>query len=418
MVLLASILVPARVHAAAQAITLIGVRGTGGDRFADTLEIDLGELYQVVPAEVYRRTAERMGKRGASPEEVHAVCASLRLDALIAGAVNGNGAHRTLVIVTRAGNTGAVVARKHYDLSRRTLAQLREEVMRDIVLVLDSVSPVGEAAPPPVAEETPPEPEDNNAPSEEIAAAPTAPRAGAGEGSRRPFYFGAGAAILGRRLSFDAPGSTGYRGTAVGSLAIEGGVFPLAFSPELAEAHPVIAAFGLAGTYERAFSFTSSSPAVSATSSHASRWSALLVARIPAGKGGAVTLEGGFQRVSWSVASQAQVNVPDVSYALIDFGLSFEHTLGTRYVELGLRAAALGMVDAGNITGSAQYGPATGGGVDVSAGLTIRPTRWLWLRAGGGYTPLFLSFRAAGGRLAHRASDQFADGVLEAGFAL
>lgn len=413
------VLASARAYAAAQAITLLGVRGTGGDRFADTLEIDLGELYQVVPGEVYRRTAERMGKRGASPEEVHAVCSSLRLDALIAGGVNGSGAQRSLVIVTRAGNTGAVIARKRYDLSRRTLGQIRDEVMRDLVLVLDAVTPVGQGAPPAVAHEaTPATPEEAKAASEEIAAAPTAPRAGAGEGARRPFYFGAGAAIIGRRLSFDAPGSTGYRGTAVGALAIEGGVFPLAFSPELAEAHPVLAAFGIAGTYERAFSFTSSSPAVSGSESHASRWSALLVARVPAGHGGASTIEAGFQHISWSVASQSSVNVPDVSYALVDLGVSFEHTLGTRYVELGLRAAGLLMVDAGNITGRAEYGPATGGGLDVSAGLTLRPVSWLWLRAGAGYTPLFLSFRASGGRLAHHATDQVADGVLEAGFAL
>jgi hypothetical protein len=50
-------------------------------------------------------------------------------------------------------------------------------------------------------------------------------------------------------------------------------------------------------------------------------------------------------------------------------------------------------------------------------GLTVRPTRWLWLRAAARYGGVRLSFDGSGARLGHGAAEKIFDGMLELGFA-
>jgi hypothetical protein len=224
-----------------------------------------------------------------------------------------------------------------------------------------------------------------------------------------------------RSLGFNAASAPGYAGGGVFAIAAEGGVFPLALSSELSEAHPVLASFGLLASYERAINLTSTVTGGQSVGGNASRWNARVVGRIPLGhdaRGGTLGIETGFQRISWSSASPTVIGVPDVTYDLIVAGLSWDRALGMRYVELGVRAAAQGLIDGGAIMNPSQYGAGSGWGLDFEAGLTVRPTRWLWLRAAARYTPLFLSFRAEGARLASSATDQFVDGTVEVGFAL
>src|SRR6185369_5267792 len=78
-----------------------------------------------------------------SPTEVRAVCVAVRLDALIAGAISGEGRMRALAIAVREGSTGRVIARSRYDLSRKTLPQIREKVVSDLVLALERVQRIG-----------------------------------------------------------------------------------------------------------------------------------------------------------------------------------------------------------------------------------------------------------------------------------
>src|SRR5581483_9008109 len=78
-------------------------------------------------------------KRGASPDEVRTVATHLRIDAIVAGAIGGEGRSRRLIIVIREGASGRVVARGRYDLSGRTLPLIREKVVSDMVRVLERV---------------------------------------------------------------------------------------------------------------------------------------------------------------------------------------------------------------------------------------------------------------------------------------
>ncbi len=414
--LFAVVAVSARAHAVAKSVTLLGVSGAGGERFADLVEQDLAELYDFVAGDVYRITAERLDKRGASPSEVQAVARALRIDAIIGGAITGVGRERVLAIAVRDGGTGHVVARARYDLSGQTLPRVREKVVSDLVRALERVRGVHVAAPAIAAQEEEEAPEP--AASVEPVATARAPRTPAP--TRRGVTAGVGLSLFGRRLGFDVGSAPGYHGGTVVGIRADGAVFPLALSAELAEAHPVLASFGIVASYERSLGLSSSTAAAS-VSGRASRWMAVFVGRIPLGhgaRGGHLTLETGLQELSWSSDSPINLGVPDAKYDLVDAGLSWEHDLGTQRVSLALRAAYLGLVSSSGISSDSEYGRATGWGIEASATLTVRPTRWLFLRLDARYTPVVLSFAANGTRYARSATDQWTSGMLEVGFAL
>jgi hypothetical protein len=409
-------------RAGAGSVSVLGISGNGGAHFAEQLEQDLAELYEVVPGDVYRSTAERLGRRGATPDEVREVCTAIRVDAIVAGAISGEGSKRALVMAIREGASGRVVARGRYDLAGRTLPLIRDKVLRDLVRVFERVRKIPKRGQPLVEAPTPEaEPEEGAAaqPGEEpLPATGVTERQAPHKRAHRGFYAGIGPALMSRSLSFDVPTAPGYRRGAAAGLRVDGLVFPLALSTELSDAHPVLSSFGLSGSYQRSFGLRSTT-AITSIAGEASRWDIMFVGRAPLGhRGGALTIETGYQQLRWVSSSPVQLGVPDVGYGLFDFGLRFEHTLGTDIVELAVRAAGLAIADAGAIATDQEYGPTSGGGLELDLGLTIRPRAWVWLRAGVRYTPLFLRFAAAGARLAHSATDQLVDAAVQVGFAL
>jgi hypothetical protein len=233
----------------------------------------------------------------------------------------------------------------------------------------------------------------------------------------RGLYVTVGPAIMSRFLGFDVATAPGYHGGVAAAIRADGLVFPLALSAELAEAHPVLSSFGIAGSYERAYGLVSNTP-VGSSAGDASRWNVMFVGRAPAGRSTSITVETGYQQVRWVAKSQNDIGVPDVGYGLFDIGLMLQQNLGTPAASLTLRLAGLALVEPGAIADPTQYGPATGGGAELDLGVTFRPTRWLFLRTSVRYTPLSLHFAAAGARFAHSALDQFIDATAEVGFAL
>ncbi len=417
-----------RTHAAAKTVTLLGVSGADGPRFAGALAEDLGELYELVPGERYRATAARLGRDGASPADVHAVAAALRIDAVIGGAIVGQGRERVLLIAVRAGASGQVVARARYALGGRTLPLIRERVVAELVRALEHLSRLGsaEAAASPRAAEAPADDDRAPTPAEDVApavaGAPTLAiaRSAAGAAPTAGVFAGVGPALLTRRLGFDVASAPTYAGGTVAGMRVEGAVFPLALSSELAAEHPVLASFGLAGSYEQIFGFTTQTGGGQSRGT-VSRWNARFVGRIPLGHaaaGGTLTLDTGWQRISWSQSAPVDVGVPDVRYDAVAAGLGWARALGGHWALLDVRAGYLGVIHAGDITSDAQYGAARAAGFSASASLTSWLTGWLWLRLQGDYDVVALSFAGAGTRFAHTAADHFIGGALEVGFAL
>src|SRR4051794_9640882 len=125
-------------HAAAKSVTLLGISGPGGEKLATQVEGELSELYEVVPGEVYRSMAQRMGKAGASAEEVQAVATQLRIDAVIGASIVGTGKQRQLMIAVREGASGRVIARGRYEIT--TVRAIRDKLVADLVKALDHTS--------------------------------------------------------------------------------------------------------------------------------------------------------------------------------------------------------------------------------------------------------------------------------------
>jgi hypothetical protein len=427
LLLLVLVLLPTRLWAEAHSITLLGVSGAGGEKFARALELDLSDTYEIVSGDVYRSTAEALGLRGASAEEVSAVATRLRIDAVIGGAVVGQGRTRHLLVAVREGATGRVVARGRYDLAGRTLPLLRQRVIADLVRALERVQPVRKGASPthqePVAETNPstpaeaePMPATANAVVEQAGPRPATQAAGVAAG--------VGPSLLSRTLSFNVPTAPSYRGGTVVGVRVEGAIFPLALSIELAQAHPVLASFGVVASFENIFDFHSTvgsaSDGVSSVGT-ASRWSALFVGRIPLGHGafaGTLQLETGWQQFNYSHAAPVDVGVPNVSYGAVVAGLGWDRRLGPRWLVHDLRAAYLALLLAGDITDESNYGRASGWGIGASAGVTALPLKWLWVRVRASYDRIALHFGGSGTRFAGSAADQWLGGQLEVGFAL
>ena len=261
----------ARACATAKTVTLLGVSGVDGTKFAKALESELGELYDLIPGERYKRKAQELGHLGAAPGDVMAVARAIGADAIIGGAVAGHGRNRQLLIAVREGASGRVVSRGRYGLVGRTLPLIKERVASDLVRALERVRPVGapgsNAAPPttfepesvtrdeaPPGDVPPPLTEDvSPAAATDVTLARNAPKR-----SVAGVQAGVGPSLLTRSLGFDVASAPAYSGGTVAGIRVEGAVFPLALSTELAAEHPVLASFGFYGSYEYVFGFTSS----------------------------------------------------------------------------------------------------------------------------------------------------------------
>ncbi|MCU1281509.1 MAG: hypothetical protein JWM53_5055, partial [bacterium] len=340
----------ARAHATAKTVTLLGVSGVDGAKFAKALESELGELYELIPGERYKRTAVKLGHLGAAPEDVMVVARAIGADAIIGGAISGKGRNRELLIAAREGATGRVISRGRYGLMGRTLPLIKEKVAADLVRALERVRPVGSAPPANATPAEPPSVTRDDAPPGDVPPPLTedvTPQAAedvsiARSGPRRAIagvQAAVGPSLLTRSLGFDVASAPGYSGGTVAGIRADAAVFPLALSSELAAEHPVLASFGFVGSYEYVFTFHSST-ATGSSSGHASRWNVLFVGRVPLGheaKAGVLTLDTGLQSMSWSHAAPVDVGVPDVQYNLVTGGLGWERALGSRWLILALR---------------------------------------------------------------------------------
>ncbi len=414
--------------ATARTVTLLGVSGVDGQKLERALESELGELYELVPGDRYRAAAARLGKSGASPEEVQAVASAIGADAIIGGAVAGKGRNRELLVAVREGATGRVIARAKYGLMGRTLPLIKERVAADLVRALERVRPIGSAPPPASGAEEEPSVTSVEAPpmgpppplTEDVAPAMAEVRTSAPRRAVAGVQAAVGPSLLTRSLGFDVASAPSYSGGTVAGIRVDGSVFPLALSSELAAEHPVLASFGFVGSYEYVFSFTSST-ASGSSRGQASRWNVLFVGRIPLGhnaKGGVLTLDTGLQQMSWSHAAPVDVGVPDVKYDLVGGGLGWERALGSRWIILGARIGVMGLLSAGDIAAETQYGAVGGWGLQLAGGWTARPADWLWFRLAGSWDRIALSFAGAGTRFAKSAADNWIGGTLEVGFAL
>jgi len=411
LVLLGILATAGAAHAAAKTVTLLGVSGPGGERLGNAIEKQLGELYDVVSGDVYRAQAAKLGMPGASQEEVAAVANALRIDAVIGASIVGTGKNRALMIAVREGATGRLIARGKYELGARPP---KERIVADLVKALDMTSarPSSSAG-------------SNSADTASSAGGGDATRAtrrapAKSDGGPIGVALSVGPELLGRTLVIDGGMAPGYDSGALVGLQVQGALFPFALAKGFAKEHPVLASFGLLGGYTHVFG--SSVTTTSGTSAvHGDQYDLLFAGRIPLGHqavGGYFQLETGWQHVSFYHDQPSAVGVPNVSYELLDFGLSWERRLGVDWALLSARFAYLQPLAAGDIVDASQYGRASAWGIEAGGGVTFFPLRWLWLRLDAKYSRVGLNFRGNGTLQATTGADAYPSGSLALGFAL
>jgi hypothetical protein len=231
--------------------------------------------------------------------------------------------------------------------------------------------------------------------------------------------IGVGIGLLSRSLSIDAPGATPYKGGAVAAFRFDAAIFPFAWSRAIRFAHPALATFGLAVSWVEALPFSSLNAAgTETTPGHARRYRLALLSRIPFGSASrpSLAISTGVGSIDYSADDPAMLGVPNVGYHHVDFGLALEIPFGTPRVSLGLSGSILALFDAGAIGSAEQYGAGSGWGGDGAVTFTVRPAKWLWLRAAARYTSMSLSFDGSGAHFGTGARDNFFDGVIEVGY--
>jgi hypothetical protein len=401
--------------AAAKTITLLGVSGPGGEKLANELETDLSDLYEVISGDVYRATAAKMGRAGASAEEVQAVARRLRIDAIIGASIVGTGRNRQILVAVREGVSGRVVARGSYQVGNRKL--LRDRVVADLVKALDRAAPTpgrrggdddGDAG------------ASAGASGEGDTSTTVTRRAPAKERPVSGFTAALGPSLLRRSFTTDGSASPAYdSGTLVG-LRVAASVFPFAIASGFAADHPVLASFGLFGGYEHVFDYGATTT-TGASTGHGARWNLGFAGRIPLGHravGGYLQVETGYQNLYFAHDNPAAVGIPNAAYDIINAGLSWDRTLGVPWVRLDVRFDALAPVTAGDLVTQAGYGRGSAWGIDVAGGLTFLPVRFLTIRLDAGYTRIGLNYKGTGNLLAHSSADSIPSGSLQLAFAL
>ena len=397
--------------AAAKSVTLLGVTGPGGDKLASQLESDLGDLYEVVPGEAYRATADELELPGASADEVKAVATKLRIDAVIGASVTGIGRGRILAIAVREGATGRVLARGKYELTGPRV--LKDRVVADLVRALEMATSMRSSS-----RKHGDDDESAFAPNGETASvkrrAPARERAVAG------FSLNVGPSLLTRSLAIDGAGAPAYNaGTLVG-LRITGGFFPFALSTTFANNHPVLASFGVLGSFEYIFANTVNTPDGS-SQGHGLRGDVRLAGRIPLGHGavgGYLQVETGYQKITFTNDLPDLVGVPNASYDIVVAGLQWDRLLGVPWAMLALHFRALAPLGAGDLVAAESYGRASAFGIDAGGGLTFLPLRWMTVRLEADYTRIGLEYKGTGTLVAKSSVDQIPSGALSIGFAL
>jgi hypothetical protein len=244
--------------------------------------------------------------------------------------------------------------------------------------------------------------------------APRAPR------SRVGASLNVGPSLLTRSLAIEGAGAPAYSaGTLVG-LRVSAGLFPFALSSSFAANHPVLASFGVLGSYEYIFPNTVNAPGGSSTG-HGQRGDVRLAGRIPLGHqavGGYLQVETGYQKITFTNEAPDVVGVPNASYDIVVAGLEWDRTLGVPWAMLALRVVALAPIGAGDLVSAEGYGRASAWGIDAGGGVTFLPLRWLTIRVEGDYTRIGLDFKGTGTLVAKSSVDQIPSGALSIGFAL
>jgi hypothetical protein len=205
----------------------------------------------------------------------------------------------------------------------------------------------------------------------------------------RRFDLAIGLAYVTRSLSFDAAPdladrAASYRGSLQGGALFDATLYPLAFVRAVQTS--ALAMFGLEVVEEAPHHFYSARAGAENLPTTASRFSAGPVFRLPVDHtlvlGARAFYSSQVFAIAQTFAGNMATDIPNVHYSLLEPQVYAEYALGTRVIlHAGLGAdvpLVFGGIQANGATG---YGPTTGYGVEAEAGIDVRVSDAIFLRA-------------------------------------
>jgi hypothetical protein len=229
----------------------------------------------------------------------------------------------------------------------------------------------------------------------------------------------AGMSFEGRNLSFNYSSSlmsgqqpNAYKGAVVPGLFVNAELYPLAFG----KPQSVGAGFGIAVDVDRIITLKSKLGSQEFATTQTA-YGVGLRFRLPLGKKPTlptIKLAAGYRHLDFTIDhGMTDIGLPNVNYSMIDLGGGIRLPLGTTKLAIEGLFKYLDILSAGEFTSNTGYGGGSAAGIEVVAGIEIKPTDRLTLRAGFQYTRVAYSFSQV-----NALTDRDGDGVKDVGGAL
>jgi hypothetical protein len=429
-------------------VVVVAFAGPGGGKIAGTAaEILAAAGYTVVPEREYRAAGRKLKVSGQDSEQLARLAAELELAAVVFGEIEKGAAGRQVRVRVHAGATGAEVAVIELVVQRRRLTPEEEEGLRSQLLpaLERAVGGAGadeDAEAADVTDAAASEPAEQTADADADLASEALSRSEPAEAeivqlrtSRAAVQLSAGLSFTSRflRAEVSRQGISGptYDGPPAPALFLGVEAYPAAFAPADLPARFILSNIGIQAQLERVFALTSEvafedggQQRVEALDTTQMRLGLGLIYRLFFGDAEVapvLRLGLGYERFQFEIdrgglPAGVLVNLPDVTYAIIDPGLAFHYPVNDR-LAVNARGRLLLVVDPGAMASAAQYGDTTSAlGFDLGLDAEYLVMERLAVRAGVRLMDVTVGFEGNGmlsNNLDGDPSTQDVDGITD-----
>jgi hypothetical protein len=403
--------------AAAKRVAVTDFSGPKADRTQKGIADVVSRDHTVVSSRTWNKTAKSESATGKNDADVAKVAAATGAEAVVFGKLSKSGRGYTLALEIREGKGGTVAKEltfkvRNYRLDSSEKDQIAEELLPVLAAVGDDV--VVEIAPdaaPPI-----PVPQDTDSEAPDLSAKrPQADRpaddedTGPAEPSRlyrnQAVDVQAGIAFIRRTLDFTfekeltaAQKPNGYSGVLVPTVTLALEIFPLAFGDGW-EKRKALSGLGITASFEKVIAIKSELGATEFPTSQTAfgfglkyRWNFGDADKLPT-----LTAGAGWSHLAFTIDTDGMdIDLPNVSYSMIDMGIGARIPFGTPILAANIDARYLLVMKTGDIQDATAYGEGSRLGVDLDFGLEARLAVRNVIRAGVHYTRIAYDFDGSG----------------------
>lgn len=424
-------------------VVVLGFSGPQSGKAEAAVAKVVKKKHTIISAKKYSQAQKKLRLKKPSNGNVAKIAAEIQADAIVSGQVKRKGARWSLVLKVREGATGKVIDTINIPLrAPRVDARAREDIASQLLPAIARADGPGGAVakkppkkkppkkrPDPVEEE--PAYDDEAVPGideepeeepEEVASNDDYDRdpdtsirkrrrddddtpdviVGGRHARHAAVDLGVGMSFIGRNMTFtfkdtltDMEKPNGYAGSPVPGAYVSAEVYPLAFGG----GRGILTGLGVGVVFDRVFVLKSRYKAEEYDTTQ-SRWGIGVRFRFPFGNKPTLPtlkLAAGYSKLDFNIDTGGMdIDLPNVAYSYYDVGLALRVPLGLPTVALNVDARYLAISSAGEFSSMDNYGGGTIAGVDVDAGLEVRPVPRVAVRGGVRYLRVAFDFDGTG----------------------